>query len=465
MPGFTESFIDRLIARLRHFLFGGSDRQFAEQYAEAAAGRFVTPDPSADAMGPMLEINEFMTYIMLSVFGIYLAWLITKAGLGMLQGSNAIFKGAKILVGLGLLVMNVELIFAIFQLSTELVEAVYYLQALEQVDGVPGESLIGPLGVTGAVITAGTAMLFKILSGTVLFVTLQLRWVALYLIVGFAPVVIVTWMMGSPVGLGASIRAIFFVVPLVLGLYVIEIINPGAQIALGFFESSVNSLLIFGVIWMSVKISAVGKLATGGLKAAAGTAALGATAAALGGTSMVAKAGIAKSFGVGGIPLSRALGGGAEGQGGAGGYGRDDPREYTATGRGGEGDPPAKVVDDSGRSQDEIWGKSWAEGVTPTTEKYADNSRWKSDTDLLQQMEPNQPDKGVWRSVHEEGGAPDDLSPGQVSRRGGGSMRGIEEGKFRTEEEHKEFWGEHGNDPTSTEGVQEERNSGPFQWL
>jgi hypothetical protein len=455
---FIESLVDRLIVRLRRLFLGTGDDEYAADYAEAAAGRFVTPDRTADGMEAILELNEVMTIIMISLFSLYLCWIITKVGLGLLQGSNAIFTGAKIIVGLGLLTINVQLVFSIFELSTKGVEALYYLRTLAEIDGIAGESLLTSVDISGALITAGTSVFFSFMAGLVLTASLYLRLVLLYGIVAFAPVIIVTWMAGKPVGLGGSLRAVFFPIPLVFGLYVIELINPGAQIPV--FGGVVNSILIFGVIWASVKISAAGQLATGAVKGAAGAAALGATAYALGGSQMLKKAGIARSFGVGGIPLSRAVGGNEQGAGAGGGLSREDPREYTATARGGEGTPERGVVDDSMASEDEIWGKSWAEGVTPTTEKYADNTRWSSDKDLLQEMGPNQPGKGVWQSVH-GAGAPDDLNPAHKNRRGDGTVRAMSTDRFRTEEEHEQFWGPEGDNwspaPDAEEGVESEK--------
>jgi hypothetical protein len=459
--GFIERFVDRLIEELRNAVFGNSGDGVTEAYAEAAAGRFIAPQQTSPTIEPMLQINDFMTTIAMSLLGFYIIWLIAKFGFGMLRGSNAVYTGARLLIGVGLIAINVDLVFGLFELSSQLVDALFYFRAQEMASqGIFGETALSTFKLTTETfMTGGLALLLHLVSNGMLIVALYLRWVFLHMVVALAPVIIASWIFGNAIGvgsigLGASVRAIFFTIPLAMGLLLIEIINP--QIAYGFFHQTITAMLVLGVIWVSLKLSAVGRLATGGTKAAAGALALGGTAYVLGGSGMVKKAGISKSFGVGGIPLARAVGeDGQQGSGGGGGQ-QTDPRKHTATRYNGQAPPDREVVDESGRSEEGIRRNAQKNGVTPTTEKYADNSRWYSERNLLEQMEATQTGKGTYRSVHEEGGAPDDLTQEQQEKRTAGNMKAMEEDHFRTEEEYEDYWSD------ESSGVEKSRESASF---
>jgi hypothetical protein len=160
--------------------------------------------------------------------------------------------------------------------------------------GIFGETALSTVKLTTETfMTGGLALLLHLISNGMLIVALYLRWVFLHMVVALAPVIIASWIFGNAIGvgsigLGASVRAIFFTIPLAMGLLLIEIINP--QIAYGFFHQTITAMLVLGVIWVSLKLSAVGRVVTGSTKAAAGALALGGTAYALGGSAMVKKA-------------------------------------------------------------------------------------------------------------------------------------------------------------------------------
>jgi hypothetical protein len=73
-------------------------------------------------------------------------------------------------------------------------------------------------------------------------------------------------------------------------------------------------------------------------------------------------------------------------------------------------------------------------------------------------MEPTQTGKGTYRSVHEEGGAPDGLTEEQQEKRSAGNMKAMEEDRFRTEDEYENYWSD------ESSGVEKSRESASFPW-
>lgn len=454
MSGFIETFIDRLLFKLRHALFGVDDKQqYAKNYADLAAQRYGAPQPTADSMQTFFELNAFFTDVALTLATFFIIFYLFRWGIGLVQGPNVVLTGARIVIGTALLAINTELVFAAFRLSTELVEAVMYLRATHmetnaQLGGFVFDALIsGPTGVYSYFMLAFT-LFFKITSQLVLLGSLLIRWLVLHIVVAIAPIIILTFVFGRAIGLSSiggkfAFRAIYFPVPLTIGLFAVEVIDLEQMLPGTLLGEAISALLVLGVVWVSVKLSAPGRIITGGLKKGAGAAALAGGAYLLGGSSMVKKAGVARSFGSAGIPLSRTIGNedqAAAEQGTAAGQ-DNGPSPFASPPTAGGGAPSDdNRFDFEGASEEQIKNAYQKIGLTPSKEKYANNDRWKADDDLRDHIVQTQDDRGRWLSTHRH---PDQalerLSDGTQDARSQGNLMAMEQDTLRTEDEWRAF--------------------------
>jgi len=148
--------------------------------------------------------------------------------------------------------------------------------------------------------------LMKVIGGILQLITvlvlagsLMVREVILQAVIIFAPIMVVLWTVGPildlpQVGTGIAARALFFPIPLMAFLTIIEILALGESATQQAVDTAgpstigplMRSFLILVAVIISAKLSVAGKVAVGALRKGAGAAFIIGAGAAVGGTPM-----------------------------------------------------------------------------------------------------------------------------------------------------------------------------------
>lgn len=401
------------------------DRYFVELYARLVGNRFAAPSRDSQRVEAVLQVNEVMFPIAVAVLGFYLTFIITKVALNNAGGENLLKTSLRIIVGMGILVYNVELTFIVFEFVNQMIYALMYLRAEAMV--APNSPLPGYYAIPIAAIDsfqnilfAPFALLITLISVLSIAVSLMLRDIILLSFIATSPILVVMWVYGPEIGVGKKYyglvtRALVYPIPLCLGLVVIEIVQPGsvgyadinttATTANGATPAPSSGLLtagiggfmgraitVMGVTYMSLKMSVAGRMAISGMKAGVSAAALAGAGYALGGSAIAAKGLMTKFGGRTGYYMSKAMNDGG-GQISGSTRGSDSKSLYQKSDEAVAGDPEERIDDQK------IWQKidfsqgpedrvaefnerlesNTDGGLTPRDDKYFDNWYWGPD--------------------------------------------------------------------------------------
>lgn len=310
LQSFVKTLVDELIAKFFYrfkSLFTPDDpSQFASQYQEIAGDRYATPKRSDPNVAASLVANEWMFNIAVSILALLLMFVIVKTVIGTGRSSPYVQVGVRISVGVGLLALNVELIFILFEFTDLFVQALAYSRGLVLGQKYANQSLVGYALLAGSAAFNPGFWLAKVIGGIFQLITvlvlagsLYVREVILQAVIIFAPIMVVLWTVGPildlpQVGTGIAARALFFPIPLMAFLTIIEILALGdsaTQQAVNTAGPStigplMRSFLILAAVVISAKLSIAGKVAVSALRKGAGAALVVGAGAAVGGTTM-----------------------------------------------------------------------------------------------------------------------------------------------------------------------------------
>jgi hypothetical protein len=382
-------------------LFTPSDpSRFADQYLQGTANGFETPARSGSTVQDVLIFNDLIFDISVFILGVFLIFLVTKLMFTGGGHSTVLKSGLRAILGIGLLAYNVELVFAFFEFTDGFVSALSWARV--HYDSQTATETFGDaIGVTAVPVTPITTGFFGAhmigylltwLAVAIIALSLFLRDIILLGVIAFAPLMVVLWMFGPMVGVGrvgagVAARALFFVIPLLLLLTLVEIVNPGVGIPV--YNHLVKSGCMLAATWISVKVSAAGRLVTGAIATAGTTAVLVGSAAAVGGTGLAARVGLSQTMGGTGSMIANNIGSDASDSAFTSSSTRSTPDHDAATyGRGSARDDyhDAFYARDQGRIKE-----SW-DDTEPTIENdpYFDNTKHAPDAHPVKQAnEPN----------------------------------------------------------------------------
>jgi hypothetical protein len=301
-------------------LFKPSDpSSFAGQYLHGTANGFETPARSDSTVQDVLIFNDLIFDIAVFILGIFLIFLVTKLMFTGGGHSTILKSGLRAILGIGLLAYNVELVFTFFEFTDGFVSALSWARTYYD-SQTATETFGAAIGVTAVPVTPITTAffgahligyLFTWVAVAIIALSLILRDIILLGVIAFAPLMVVLWIFGPMVGVGRvgagiAARALFFVIPLLVLLTLIEIVNP--SVGTPAHNHILKSGSILAATWVSVKVSAAGRVVTGAIKTAGTTALLVGGAAAVGGTGLATRVGLSKTMGGTGSMIAKHLG-------------------------------------------------------------------------------------------------------------------------------------------------------------
>lgn len=319
MGSFVDNLADEIIQSLTDLFTPSDTKSFADQYLRGTANAFETPARGDPQVQEVLVFNELIFDISVLILGIFLIFLVTKLVFSGGGNSNILKAGTRAILGIGLLAYNVELVFALFEFTDGFVSTLSWARV--HYESQTAASTFGPSIGVNAIATSpigsaffGAKMLGYLLTWlavAIIMLSLYLRDIILLGVIAFAPLMTVIWAFGPLIGIGrvgagTAARALFFVIPLIVLLTMIEILNPGGGVPL--YGHIIKSGAILAAVWISVKLSAAGQIVTSGVKTAATGAVLLGAAAAIGGTGLATRAGLSKAFGKPGYMMAKAMG-------------------------------------------------------------------------------------------------------------------------------------------------------------
>jgi len=294
-----------------------------EAYARQLEGKYMAPTPQTiDKYEQLMAWNDAFTTIALVLVAFYIVYTIVRVGLGLVRGAVFTLTTLKLLIGVALLELNTKILFALYELADGFVHLNMLLRSrLLGPQGRFERSLGRMFGVdimitdpnalqaAGNIFASPLIQFVHDIAKVVLITSLWLRDIVLIYAIPFFPIIIALWMLSSVLnrpapGVGFLLRSIFFVVPLT-GL--LAMLEASAFEPTGASGPLLKSILIFAVIWGSVKMTAFGRTVTAVTKGAVGTAAVVGTAALVGGPAAAGKAGLVKAGGRPGISVARSV--------------------------------------------------------------------------------------------------------------------------------------------------------------
>lgn len=299
-------------------LFTPADGGFGDQYLQGTANAFETPARNSQRVQDVLIFNNIIFQISVGVMVMLIMGLTAKVVIDGAGSSQILKTTIRSIIGITFLAYNIEIVFMIFEFTDGFVSALSWARVYYD-SQTAANTFGGPIGAkaiaTATIQQAFLAMkilgyLFTYAAIGVIWLSLELREILLLGVLAFAPLMAVLWSFGPLVGLGrvgagVASRALFFVIPLIMLLTLVEIVNPGGGIPL--FSHLLKSSAILAVTWISVKVSAVGRIVTSATKTAVGSAVLLGGAAAVGGTGLATRAGLSKALGRPGYMMAKAM--------------------------------------------------------------------------------------------------------------------------------------------------------------
>lgn len=269
--------------------------------ADVDPSRWRAPSEEDLEAAELLELTGFFQEVALLFATLLIIAILFFIGTGRFRGIQGVTVLVKFVFGIALIANSTDFIFLLYGTIDGLIDAIQAIY-IDQTARSIGSELVGYTFLLGSIAVNPATYLLALALGFIadlaLIGVLLIREVVLTAFVPVAPLLIVAWMVSSILGynvpgVSTFLRAVLFPIPMIILLATVEIItdpSTGSLIGDGVFahsfEQALASILVLGVIYISIKMSGVTKSVVGaGTSVAKKGAFLGAAAATGGGAA------------------------------------------------------------------------------------------------------------------------------------------------------------------------------------
>lgn len=334
MAGLYQLIWDVLVDILDR-LFGEEGKPMLQDiFTDMLDASFRMPSESTPGIDTMVELNAFFQEISLAIMGILATYLLIRVGTNTMQSSQAMGALGKMVIGSAVLTLNDEILFGIFEI-TDLTTTEIFVSMSNELGESASQTLVEQM-FQGILYTSGVGVLFKAIGDLIATISLGLFIIVLmasflwsFLAVAVFPLTITAWVMASMVGgriaaipaklISTTLPAIVVQVPLALILYIGLVIRNAGILPVSQLNYILAASTTLGGVWFAIKWTKVGGGTVSRIGSGIKMGALAGTALAVGGTSMLARVGTTKAFGLAGRDLSQGFMDEMEAGGGGGG--------------------------------------------------------------------------------------------------------------------------------------------------